>query len=201
MTDPIFLALKIIIPVFFIIRVFKVSLWRLDMPVLINALNYTLLLAGSFCLVEILFETLWSMRSGVGSPLLLSVAGNFATSVEPGWHTTIINRATGPYWFGFWLPVVINVLLPQLIWFKKVRKDVKLLYTWLVIASLLSLLISFTTLFVMLHRDYIPSTLSAGIVYSFLVSPTYFAISLISTLAVVAALYWLIAKKKKSGQA
>jgi len=182
-TNSILFSLKIIIPVFFIVRVCKTSLWGLEMPILIKALNYTLLLAGVAFVLQILY-------------LLIDLFRGYYSGVEYEQYT-FINRATGPYWFAFWLPVTINVLLPQLLWIKKVRASVKLLYTWFITASVLSLFISYATIYIMLHSDYIPSTLSAGIVYRFLVSPTYFALSLTSTLAILATIYWLISKKAK----
>jgi hypothetical protein len=178
--DSIYFSFKIIIPVFFVLRMCKVSL-QLEISILIKALNYTLLLASFFFLAEIFL-------------------GIISEHYSPGEqrHTTTFNRATGPYWFGFWLPLMANGLLPQLIWFKKVRKNGKLLYIWFVIATLLSLFIKFVMIEIILHSDFIPSTLSSvGIVYNLLVSPVYFALSLTSTLAVVSALYWLMAKQAK----
>jgi Ni/Fe-hydrogenase subunit HybB-like protein len=40
-----------------------------------------------------------------------------------------LNRATGPISYAFWIMVTCNVILPQLLWFKKLRKKVAVLWT------------------------------------------------------------------------
>jgi Ni/Fe-hydrogenase subunit HybB-like protein len=69
-----------------------------------------------------------------------------------------INRAFGGYALSFWLLISCNVLIPQLLWFKKVRTSVPALF-------LISLLVNvgmWTERFVIvvqsLHRDYLPSS-------------------------------------------
>jgi len=68
-----------------------------------------------------------------------------------------INRAMGPYWWGYWTMITCNVLVPQLFWFKKVRQN-------LVIVFILSILVNigmwferFVIVVISLHRDFLPT--------------------------------------------
>ena len=68
-----------------------------------------------------------------------------------------INRAMGPYWWGYWLMLICNVVVPQLFWFKKIRHH-------LVIVFILSILVNigmwferFVIVVISLHREFLPS--------------------------------------------
>ncbi len=39
-----------------------------------------------------------------------------------------INRAFGPYWWAYWTMISCNVLFPQLLWFKAIRNNLKILF-------------------------------------------------------------------------
>jgi len=184
------------------------------------------------------YETVYLLLAGLATPLVVSVhtivSWDFATSVIPGWHTTIfppyfvagavfsgfamvltlmiiarkvlhfeeyitlhhiesmakviiatggmvalayltelfvamysgneyerfafINRMFGPYAWAYWIMVSCNVLSPQLLWFKKVRTNVTLVF-------LLSLAINvgmwferFVIITISLTRDYLPAS-------------------------------------------
>src|SRR5690606_19848706 len=38
-----------------------------------------------------------------------------------------INRATGPYWWAYWIMVSCNVISPQVFWFKKARTSIPIM--------------------------------------------------------------------------
>ncbi|GJQ21969.1 MAG: molybdopterin oxidoreductase [Bacteroidia bacterium] len=184
------------------------------------------------------YETVYLLLAGLATPLVVSVhtivSWDFATSVIPGWHTTIfppyfvagavfsgfamvltlmiiartvlhfeeyitlhhiesmgkiiiatggmvalayltelfvamysgneyerfafINRMFGPYAWAYWIMVSCNVLSPQLLWLKKVRTNVTLVF-------LLSLAINvgmwferFVIITISLTRDYLPAS-------------------------------------------
>ena len=184
------------------------------------------------------YELVYLLLAGLATPLVFSVhtivSFDFATSVIPGWHTTIfppyfvagaifsglamvltlmlvarrvmrlenyitlrhvgamcklimgmagivalaygtefflawysgnpyekyafINRAVGPFAWAYWIMVVCNVGVPQLLWFRKIRENV-------VVVFILSLLINvgmwferFVIIVTSLHRDYLPSS-------------------------------------------
>jgi molybdopterin-containing oxidoreductase family membrane subunit len=185
-------------------------------------------------------ESISLILAGLAAPLVLSVhsivSTDFATSVIPGWHTTIfppyfvagaifsgfamvltllivtrkvlnlenyitvghiesmnkiiiatgsivgiayitelfiawysgveyeqyafLNRATGPYWWAYLIMMTCNVISPQLLWFKKLRRN-------LVFTFILSIFINigmwferFVIIVTSLHRDYLPSSWS-----------------------------------------
>jgi molybdopterin-containing oxidoreductase family membrane subunit len=184
------------------------------------------------------YETVYLLLAGLATPLVVSVhtivSWDFATSVIPGWHTTIfppyfvagavfsgfamvltlmiiarkvlrfeeyitlhhiesmakviiatggmvalayltelfvamysgneyerfafVNRMFGPYAWAYWIMVSCNVLSPQLLWFKKIRTNVTLVF-------LLSLAINvgmwferFVIITISLTRDYLPAS-------------------------------------------
>jgi len=184
------------------------------------------------------YEKAYLLFAGLSTPLVLSVHSvvsfDFATSVVPGWHTTIfppyfvagaifsgfamvatliiimrkyfklehvitidhldvmnriviatslmvgyaymieifmswyggvtferyafINRALGPYAWAYWLMVTCNVLLPQLLWFKKIRSTIKYLYPIVILVNLGMWLERFVIIVTSLTRDYLPSS-------------------------------------------
>jgi molybdopterin-containing oxidoreductase family membrane subunit len=68
-----------------------------------------------------------------------------------------INRATGPYWFGFWLMVLCNVLTPQIFWFKKARQSVPVLFVASILINIGMWFERFVIIVVGLHRNFLPS--------------------------------------------
>src|ERR1700741_1395723 len=64
----------------------------------------------------------------------LIVAYGYATEAFIAWDSAaknesvmIVNRATGPYWWTYWLLMLCNVITPQVLWFKRARTNVILL--------------------------------------------------------------------------
>src|SRR5215218_6922489 len=41
---------------------------------------------------------------------------------------TFLNRAFGPYWWGYWIMIGCNVIVPQFFWFKRIRRS--LIFVW-----------------------------------------------------------------------
>jgi len=183
------------------------------------------------------YETVSLVLAGLATPLVLSVHSivsmDFATSLLPGWHTTIfppyfvagaiysgfgmvlmlliitrqtmhlerfitrrhleamakvilltgsivgyayateffsawysgnpyerfhfINRATGPYAWCFYLMVLCNVLTPQLLWSKRARQNVALLFVVSVLINVGMWFERFVIIVVSLHRAFLPS--------------------------------------------
>jgi len=71
-----------------------------------------------------------------------------------------LNRATGPYWWAYAIMMTCNVISPQLLWFRKLRRN-------LVFTFILSIFINigmwferFVIIVTSLHRDYLPSSWS-----------------------------------------
>jgi Ni/Fe-hydrogenase subunit HybB-like protein len=183
------------------------------------------------------YETVSLVLAGLATPLVLSVHSivsmDFATSVLPGWHTTIfppyfvagaiysgfgmvltlliitrqtmnlqryitvdhleamakvtlltgsmvgyaylteffnawygsnayerfhfINRAAGPYAWCFYLMVLGNVLAPQLLWWKRMRRNVAVLLVISILVNVGMWFERFVIIVVSLHRAFLPS--------------------------------------------
>ena len=186
------------------------------------------------------YETLSLILAGLATPLVLSVhtvvSMDFATSVIPGWHTTIfppyfvagaifsgfgmvmtllvivrktmrleryitihhleamakvilltgsmvgfayltelfvawysgnlyeryafVNRATGPYAWAYWTMMSCNLIVPQLLWWKRARTHVPTLFALSLLVNVGMWLERFVIIVSSLHRDYLPSSWS-----------------------------------------
>ena len=68
-----------------------------------------------------------------------------------------VNRAFGPYWWGYWWMICCNVITPQFFWFKWARQN--LVFIWI-----LSIFVNIGMWFerfvivMTLHRDFLPSS-------------------------------------------
>ena len=70
------------------------------------------------------------------------------------------NRAVGPYAWAYWGVIFCNVLVPQLLWFYKLRISPKPLF-WISMAILYGMWLErYMIIISALHRDYVPSAWS-----------------------------------------
>src|SRR5882724_9367606 len=67
------------------------------------------------------------------------------------------NRMAGPYAVVFWMLIVCNVLTPQLLWFKRMRMSIPVLFIVSIIVNIGMWLERFMIVVVSLHRDFMPS--------------------------------------------
>ncbi|MBT3235484.1 MAG: polysulfide reductase NrfD [Bdellovibrionales bacterium] len=184
------------------------------------------------------YEILCLVLAGLAAPLVVSVhtivSFDFATSIVPGWHTTIfppyfvtgaifsgfamvltlliitrkvmkfenyitighieamgkvliltgslvglaygteffmawysgnvyeryvfMNRAMGPYSWAYWTMVTCNVISPQLLWWKKIRTSVTLVFIISIFVNIGMWFERFVIITTSLHRDYLPSS-------------------------------------------
>ncbi len=184
------------------------------------------------------YETTYMIFAGMATPLVFSVhtivSMDFATSVIPGWHTTIfppyfvagaifsgfamvltllliarrtmnlkdyitqdhlenmgkiilltgslvgcaygteffiawysgslyegyafINRATGPFAWSYWIMVSCNVISPQVLWFRKLRRSPMVLFVMSIFVNIGMWFERFVIIVTSLHRDYLPSS-------------------------------------------
>ncbi|MBF0429675.1 MAG: polysulfide reductase NrfD [Fibrobacteria bacterium] len=184
------------------------------------------------------YEKAYLLFAGLSTPLVLSVHSvvsfDFATSVIPGWHTTIfppyfvagailsgfamvatviivlrkmfhlehiitvdhielmnkvvittslmvgyayavelfiawysgnslerfafMNRALGPYAWAYWIMVSCNVIFPQFLWIKKVRRNLITTYVIILLVNVGMWMERFVIIVTSLHRDYLPSS-------------------------------------------
>jgi len=68
------------------------------------------------------------------------------------------NRMTGPYAFFYWMLIACNVVIPQLLWLPKVRKNALVLWVISLVVNVGMWLERFIIVVVSLHRDYLPSS-------------------------------------------
>ncbi|MGA9120072.1 MAG: NrfD/PsrC family molybdoenzyme membrane anchor subunit [Bacteroidota bacterium] len=70
----------------------------------------------------------------------------------------MMNRAFGPYGFIYWILILCNIALPQLLWFPRVRKNVVALFIVSIIVNIGMWLERFVIVITSLHRDFLPSS-------------------------------------------
>ena len=68
-----------------------------------------------------------------------------------------LNRYGGPYMFEYWALIGLNVLVPQALWFKRVRTNVPLLWVLSLVINVGMWLERFIIVVTPLNRDYLPS--------------------------------------------
>ena len=67
------------------------------------------------------------------------------------------NRISGPYWWAYLSMVSCNVLIPQLFWFRRVRRHIGLMYPIVILINVGMWLERFVIIVTSLHRDFLPS--------------------------------------------
>jgi len=88
----------------------------------------------------------------------------YATEFFSAWYSGnlyerfhFVNRATGPYAWCFYLMVLCNVVTPQVLWFKKARSTVWLLFVVSILINIGMWFERFVIIVVGLHRAFLPS--------------------------------------------
>jgi molybdopterin-containing oxidoreductase family membrane subunit len=184
------------------------------------------------------YETVYLLIAGLATPLVFSVHSivsfDFATSIIPGWHTTIfapyfvagaifsglamvltlmlvarkvmrlesyitknhvsamskliigmggivatayateffiawysgnefeqfvfLNRAMGPFAWAYWTMVSCNVVVPQLLWFRRVRSNLTVVFIVSIFINIGMWFERFVIIVTSLHRDFLPSS-------------------------------------------
>jgi molybdopterin-containing oxidoreductase family membrane subunit len=82
-----------------------------------------------------------------------------------GWYSAnqfesymIRNRMTGPYWWSYWMLILCNGVVPQLMWFKPMRTNTAVLFIVSLVVGLGMWLERFVIIVTSLHRDFLPSS-------------------------------------------
>jgi molybdopterin-containing oxidoreductase family membrane subunit len=70
----------------------------------------------------------------------------------------ILNRMTGRYAPFYWALITCNVIVPQVLWFRKVRTNVAALFVLSLIVNVGMWLERFIIIVTSLHRDFVPSS-------------------------------------------
>jgi molybdopterin-containing oxidoreductase family membrane subunit len=69
-----------------------------------------------------------------------------------------INRAFGPYWWAYWIEVSCNVITPQLVWFKSIRRSPTALFILSIFVNIGMWFERFVITVTSLSRDFLPSS-------------------------------------------
>src|SRR5476651_927795 len=107
----------------------------------IEAMNKIILLTGSIVGVAYLTEFFIAYYSG----------GEYE-------QYTFLNRFIGPYWWAGCMMYGCNVLMTQLMWFKKVRTSIPISWVLSIVVNIGMWFERFVIIVISLHRDYIPSS-------------------------------------------
>jgi Ni/Fe-hydrogenase subunit HybB-like protein len=70
----------------------------------------------------------------------------------------INNRWTGPYGPFYWALIFCNIVAPQILWFKKIRTNVPVLFVMALVVNVGMWLERFIIVVTSLHRDFLPSS-------------------------------------------
>jgi Ni/Fe-hydrogenase subunit HybB-like protein len=68
------------------------------------------------------------------------------------------NRAFGPYAWAYWTMVSCNVIVPQLFWFRKMRRSIPALFVLSLFVNVGMWFERFVIIVTSLHRDFLPSS-------------------------------------------
>jgi Ni/Fe-hydrogenase subunit HybB-like protein len=95
----------------------------------------------------------------------LIVAYSYLTEGFMAWYGgnryeeyVLLNRLRGPYAPLFWLLIFCNMIVPQALWFKSVRRNTIALFVIAIIVNIGMWLERFIIVVTSLHRDYLPSS-------------------------------------------
>jgi molybdopterin-containing oxidoreductase family membrane subunit len=95
----------------------------------------------------------------------LIVAYGYATEMFVAWYSADkfemfvpFNRMTGPYAVAYWSLIFSNVAFPQILWFKRVRQNVPLLFVVAIVVNIGMWLERFVIVVTSLHRDFLTSS-------------------------------------------
>ena len=69
-----------------------------------------------------------------------------------------LNRAFGPFAWAFWTMISCNVLIPQLLWFRRVRTNVAAVFVVSLLINVGMWFERFVIIVTSLHRDFLPSS-------------------------------------------
>ena len=109
-------------------------------------------------------------------------------SGNPYERFVFINRAFGPYSWAYWTMVTCNVFIPQLFWFRKIRRNLAITWVISIFVNVGMWFERFVIIATSLHRDFLPSSWGYFI-------PTWVDVSIFAgTIGLFLTLFLLFAK-------
>jgi molybdopterin-containing oxidoreductase family membrane subunit len=73
-------------------------------------------------------------------------------------HYAFMNRATGPYWWAYLIMIICNVVSAQLLWIKKLRRNLVFTFFLSIVINIGMWFERFVIIVTSLHRDYLTSS-------------------------------------------
>ena len=97
-----------------------------------------------------------------------SIVGTaYITELFISWYSGVeyeayafINRATGPYWWAYWMMMTCNVISPQLMWFRRLRRSLLFTFIISIVVNIGMWFERYVIIVTSIHRDYLPSSWS-----------------------------------------
>jgi hypothetical protein len=128
---------------------------------LINTINCTLLIGSTFFILY----------------TVATIVIGFSFGTEYDRYATS-NRFFGPYWWAFWLEIAPGYLLPQILWFKKLRNTIKSSIVIIIVLYALTLVVKLTPVGWHFYlNDPAIQYLIEAIIYVTILSGIYFLLS------------------------
>lgn len=94
----------------------------------------------------------------IGAAYLMEMFIAWYSGVEYEMYTFLNARASGTFAIGFWIMVTCNAVLPQLFWFKKIRKSIAALFIISIFINIGMWYERFVILVSSLAQDFLPSS-------------------------------------------
>jgi molybdopterin-containing oxidoreductase family membrane subunit len=95
----------------------------------------------------------------------LIVAYGYLIEMFTAWYSgnvfeisVVVDRFVGRYWWIYWLLLFCNVVCPQILWFRSMRRNVPVLFVLSLIVNVGMWTERFIIVVTSLHRDYLPSS-------------------------------------------
>ena len=107
--------------------------------------------------VESMNKIIIATGSIVGLAYLTELFISWYSGVEYE-HFALLNRATGPYWWAYWIMMTANVISPQLLWIKKLRTNLVFTFCLSIVINIGMWFERFVIVVTSLHRDYLTSS-------------------------------------------
>ncbi len=107
--------------------------------------------------VESMNKIIIATGSIVGLAYLTELFISWYSGVEYE-HFALLNRATGPYWWAYWIMMTANVISPQLLWIKKLRTNLAFTFCLSIVINIGMWFERFVIVVTSLHRDYLTSS-------------------------------------------
>jgi Ni/Fe-hydrogenase subunit HybB-like protein len=77
-------------------------------------------------------------------------------SGSPYERFAFINRAVGPYAWGYWTMIICNVVVPQFFWFKSIRRNLLIVFVMSILVNVGMWFERFVIIVISLHREFLP---------------------------------------------